>query len=138
MKVLGFIKEKYPIISKEYRKGVKGKIKPINRLFLNFIDDPTNNFPTLGNWVHISREIVEGLDPKNPVMQDMYDFIEKIVAINKEMLKQIIEVKDIFLDERNFGTHRRLYSKEEVEIILRTITPIVNDLIEYLLSLVQA
>ena len=138
MKIFGFIKEKYPIISKKYRKGVKGKIKPINRLFLNFIDDPANNFPTLGNWVHISREIVEGLDPKNPVMQDMYDFIEKIVAINKDMLKQIIELKDIFLDERNFGTHRRLYSREEVETILRTITPIVNDLIEYLPSLVRA
>jgi len=131
-KILEFVRKKYPNIPLKCRKGVEGKIRPINRLFLNFLDDPDNNFPTLGNWFYLAKGIVEKLNPQNPVMQEIYEYLEKDVAVDQSKLKHILELKDVFLEERNIGTHRRLYSKEEVEKIIQTLTPIANDLIEYL------
>ncbi|MFX0134561.1 MAG: tetratricopeptide repeat protein, partial [Candidatus Hodarchaeota archaeon] len=130
-----FIFSKYPSIPKEIREGDGKSIKPINRLFLNFLDAPSNNIPTLGNWRYILRGAFENFNPYNPLMQEIYDFISQSPKLNLIDMKKILEMADLFLGERNYGTHSKLYTLEEVKDILKTITPLINDIISYLLNL---
>ncbi len=133
--VYEFIKEEHFPIPQEHREGDKKKnIRPINRLFLNFLDDPENNNPTLGNWFYIARGIIEKLNPQNSIMQDIYDFIRDYHSIKTETLKIIYSISNFFIDDRNFATHKKLFTKEEVEKILHTLTPLINELIPFLLN----
>lgn len=133
LKIYEFIKKNHFPISDILRKGNNRDIKSINILLLNFLDDPSTHIPTLGNWMYILKGILEKFDPQNPIMQDIFDFLSQPSVFKEESLKTILDTIDVLLEERNFATHKKLYQKEEIEVILRKLVPIVNELIELIL-----
>jgi len=118
-----------------YRKGNKKGIRPINRLFLIFLDGPVNNNPTMGNWKYLVNGILYKIDPQNPVIQEIYDFITQIPSFDENKLELVIKIIDIFLDDRNFATHKKIYMKEEIETILKDLIPLINEIIEFLIHI---
>ncbi|MGQ4876582.1 MAG: tetratricopeptide repeat protein, partial [Promethearchaeia archaeon] len=131
-----YIKKKFFPIPPLFRYGNKKKgIKPINRLFLNFLDDPDNNNPSLGNWKYILEDVINNVNSKNEIMQHIYDFLKNHPLLNIDKLKIILEICLLLLDDRNYATHKKLYSKEEVESILTKITPMINEIIPFIIDL---
>lgn len=135
LKIYEYVKNTHFPIPKIYREGNKDDIKPINRIFLNFLDNPEKNNPTMGNWKYIVNGILQNLDPKNLILQQIYDFVRKSYFYDKNKLNLILELAYVYLDDRNNATHKKLYSKEEVETLLKRMIPQINDLIEYLINI---
>ncbi len=131
-KITKMIQTKYPTIPKKYQFGKKPDILPIDRIFLKFLKNPQDHNPGLGNWNAILNGILKKTDPKNPVMTEIYQFLSDTSLFDQEMLQKALDITNILLDDRNWGTHSKLYSREEVEKILTQLTPPINDLIEYL------
>jgi len=132
MEIYEFIKKKYSPIPQMLRRGNNRDIKPINILFLNFLDNPSLYIPTLGNWNFIIKGSLEHLDPQNPIIQDIYNFLSQRSTFSEEKLKSILDITHVLLDERNLATHKKLYTKEEVTNLLTKLIPLVNKLIKLL------
>ncbi len=120
-----YVKEKHFPLPKKYEKG-------LHISFRNFFNDPDNYNPTLGNWSYILKGIINGIDPQNPLMKDIYDFLRKSPYFEETKLRIIVKIKELFVKERNLGTHKRIYSKNEVEHILRQNIPLFNEVIGFL------
>jgi len=131
-KMYEFIKKKHFPIPQIFKYGNNRDIKPLHVLLLNFFDKPSTHNPTLGNWNYIIKNTFEYLDPQNPVMQNIYDFFSNPSNFNEEMLKLILNITIVLIDERNLATHKKLYSKEEVEKILKKLIPLINEFINYI------
>jgi len=127
-----FVAVNYFPISKELRECNRKDMKGVHILMQNFFDDPQNHHPTMGNWKYMIDGILNGLDPKNPLMKAVYEFVKKTDYFDQVKFKLILEIEEIFLKDRNLGSHKRLYTKKEVESIIKTLIPLINDLIEFL------
>ncbi len=127
-----YIEAEYIPISMELRQGNGKDIKGLHILMQNFFDDPQNHHPTMGNWNYIIEGILNGLDPKNPIMKAIYEYVKRSNYFDQSKLKLIFKIEGIFRKDRNLGTHKRLYNKKEVENIIKTLIPLINELIEYL------
>lgn len=130
--VYDYVEEKYFPLPKKYKIGNNKNIKELHVLLRNFFDDPDNHHPTLGNWQYILRGIIDGLDPQNPLMENIYDFIKNSPYFDENKLKLIKKIEDLFVKDRNLGTHKRVYSKKEVENILKKLIPLFNEIIDFL------
>lgn len=129
-----YVEANYFPISIELRRGNGKDIKGLHILMQNFFDDPQNHHPTIGNWNYMIEGILNGLNPNNPIMKAVYEYVKNSNYFNQSKLKLIIEIEGILKRDRNLGTHKRLYNKKEVENIIKTLIPLINDLIEYLID----
>ena len=68
-------------------------------------------------------------------MLEIYNLLAQETPIKRDKLLQILDLAEYIQDDRNLGTHKRVYSKREVEEILEKITPMLNDLMIYLSTL---
>ena len=131
-KLQAFVKKKFQKIPDIFIYGNRTNIKPLNRVVLNFLEDANNNTLTLGNWKYICKCVKKEYDAKNEVMQRIVDFLSLSDNLSSENLEMILNLSGILLDDRNRGTHNRLYSHEEVKLILEQVTPLINELLIYL------
>ena len=132
IKLQAFVKKKFQKIPNKFIYGYRTNTKSLNRIVLNFLEDPKNNTLTLGNWKYICECVIKGSDTKNEVMQTIVDFLSQSDNLSSEKLRTILKLSKILLDDRNRGSHNRLYSHEEVKIILELLTPLINELLVYL------
>jgi hypothetical protein len=132
--VYDYVEGKHFPLPKKYRQGENKDTKELHVLLRNFFEDPANHHPTLGNWKYILKGIIDGLDPQNSLMEGIYNFIRTSLYFDEEKLKLIIKTEDLLVKDRNLGTHKRIYSKKEVEDILKQLIPLFNDVIGFLQS----
>ena len=132
IKLQAFVKKRFQKIPKEFKYGNRANIKPLNRIVLNFLEYPKNNTLTLGNWKYICECVIKESDTKNEVMQTIVGFLSHSDNLSSEKLKTILKLSGILLDDRNRGSHNRLYSHNEVKLILEQLTPLINELLVYL------
>jgi tetratricopeptide (TPR) repeat protein len=132
IKLQAFVKKKFPKIPNKFIYGNRTNIKSLNRIVLNFLQDPKNNTLTLGNWKYICECVIKGSDTKNEAMQTIVDFLSQSDNLSSEKLRTILKLSKILLADRNRGSHNRLYSHEEVKVILELLTPLINELLVYL------
>ncbi len=131
--IYSFIALKYPKIPQDIIRGDKRRgIYSLNPMLLNFLNDPKEHNMTLGNWKYILFGVKDKIDPRNPLMNEIYYFIENNHKFTNEIIKKVLDLCTTIIDDRNKGTHKRLYSKDEVENLLKIITPDLNYLIEQL------
>jgi len=131
-KLQDFVNKKFQKIPKIFIYGNGKDIRPLNRIVLNFIEDPENNTLTLGNWKYICNCVIQETDKKNDVLQTIISFLSRRDNLSVEKLKLILKLCEILLDDRNRGTHNRLYSHQEVKQLLEQLTPLINELLVYL------
>ena len=62
-------------------------------------------------------------------MQDIYNFLSTPSVYREEKFKIILDITDVLHDERNLATHKKLYSKEEIENLLKKLIPLLNKFI---------
>lgn len=67
-------------------------------------------------------------------MKAIYDYVKRSSYFDQSKFKLIFEIEGIFKKDRDLGTHKRLYSKKEVENIIKMLNPLINELIEYLID----
>ncbi len=132
IKLQAFVKKKFQKIPNKFIYGYRTNTKSLNRIVLNFLEDPKNNTLTLGNWKYICERVIKESDTKNEVMQTIVNFLSQSDNLSSEKLRTILKLSGILLDDRNRGSHNRLYSHEEVKLILEQITPLINELLVYL------
>ncbi len=127
-----YVEAEYLPISMELRHGNGKDIRGLHILMQNFFDAPQNHHPTMGNWSYIIKGILNGSDPKNPIMKAIYEYMKNSNNFDQSKFKLIVKIEGLFKKDRNLGTHKRLYNKKEVENIIKTLIPLINELIEYL------
>ncbi len=132
VRIIDIIRAKYPTIPNSLQKGKKPDILPIDRIFLKFLKNPQDHNPGLGNWYTILDGTLNKIDPKNPVMVEIYLYLGNTSIFDSNMLHKALDITNILLDDRNWASHSKLYTREEVEKILTELTPPINDLLEYL------
>ncbi len=130
--IYDYVEGKHFPLPKRYKQGTNKNVKELHVLLRNFFEDPANHHPTLGNWKYILRGILNGSDPQNPLMEDIYDFVKNSLYFDEIKLKLIIKTEDLFVEDRNLGTHKRIYSKKEVVNILKQLIPLFNEIISFL------
>ncbi|KKM61166.1 hypothetical protein LCGC14_1534410 [marine sediment metagenome] len=130
--IYDYVEGKHFPLPKRYKQGTNKNVKELHVLLRNFFEDPANHHPILGNCKYILRGIINGSDPQNPLMEDIYDFVKNSLYFDEIKLKLIIKTEDLFVEDRNLGTHKRIYSKKEVVNILKQPIPLFNEVISFL------
>ncbi|MEJ2252462.1 MAG: hypothetical protein P8Y70_21165 [Candidatus Lokiarchaeota archaeon] len=63
----------------------------------------------------------------------IYEYIRETHYLDKPRIELVL-LEDKLIQDRNLGTHKKLYNKEEVEDISSNLIPFINELIEFLCS----
>ncbi len=78
---------------------------------------------------------LEKLNPQNLIMQEIYDFLIKPSLFDLDKLRLILTITELFLEDRNLATNKKIYSKDDVRKILKKLIPLINELIVYLIKI---